>query len=247
MNEQQIVQTVKQELSWFQRHERIVLALIAALVLCLGIVKYQDRQVIVTQAQAQAAELKAQLTKDAADQRAAESAQVEAQLQAMIADLGAQNQNLENANKSLLSALEQRKATDAQLTPTGLANRIQELSGAPVGSIQGNTTGVTMTPPGAVAVAQTLEEVPVLQANLNNEKQIESNKDQELAKGKELIDAQAGQIAALKDQGKADANACQAIIKEVKAQAAKSKRHWFEAGYVAGLATRSIIKLLMGF
>ena len=118
MDDATVIAKVKGDLSWLQKHERIILALIGGIVLWFAIGKVDQLIInhdasnlsqakVTADAQAKAnATLAAQVVQDAADRKALEE------------KLAAQNDKLEQATITLANALAQRQKTDATLPPT---------------------------------------------------------------------------------------------------------------------------------
>ncbi len=191
------------------------------------------------------AELAAQVATDKKTQDLV--AQQAADMKALSAKMLAQDAALVQANKSLATALSQRQQTDATLPTKELAARIYTLSNAPSASISFSDTGsISLERDGAVAVVQTMEQVPVLTEQLANETKVADNTNT-------LLSAANGQVATLNtlvagkdlELKKAD-DTCKAEIKTVKDAARKSKRRWFIGGFIAGFASRQVIKTYLG-
>lgn len=238
MTNEQITTEVK---SWLQKHERLLIVLMLALVSVFAVNKVENVVASRDAARATIAEqaLVQQKTIDA--QRDAETAAMSTRFQSLVDTLAKQNAALAADVTTRQDALQAQKGTDAHLPPSGLAQRLSSLAAAPSGSVSAVGETVVLTQPGAVAVAQTLEEVPVLQANLNDTNQINGNLTKENASCKDLVSAQAAQVSGLKtelvDQVKAD----KADLAKVKAEARKSKLRWFLVGLVTGFVGRGAI------
>jgi hypothetical protein len=238
-------------------HERLLLAVVAAIVIFAGYVKVTNiiaahDAANLKQAQIVAAQ-QADANKQLAQQNAALAAQAEqdaAQLKALSDKLTAQNQQLANANVALASALAKQQKTDATLPPNELAQRWAQITPSmPAGGVTVTPdNAMKVTPAGAVATVQQLEKVPVLQSELDNETTAKNNDDQIISQqGKSITDFAAqvtgldNQITGLNKQIVDNNAVCQEQIKVVKDQARKSKRRWFIIGYVAGFLTRQFI------
>lgn len=178
---------------------------------------------------------------------AEKNATLATQYQAMAQQAQAQNAQLEKSSAALSSALQKQKATDTALPPSDLAARIVDLAALPADSVKpqaGNTFAVTDA--GAVGIAQTLENVPVLQQQIVNVQQEKAIITQLLAQQTTRVDSLNATVAGKDLQIAADNKAHKDELKLVKDNAAKGKRKWFVAGYVAGLATRAAIKIFGG-
>jgi hypothetical protein len=100
---------------------------------------------------------------------------------------------------------------------------------------------LSVTPDGAVATVQALEQIAPLKQELANETTEERN-DQLLIgqQNKNILDLNAQVAGATKLDADHQVQ-CVDQIKLVKAQAAKSKRRWFIIGYIAGFLSRQFI------
>jgi nitrogen fixation protein len=89
---------------------------------------------------------------------------------------------------------------------------------------------------------QQLEIIPVQQQELTNEQTLVANGNAlAVVQTKQVTDLTA-QVTGLKLQSIDDAKVCQAQIAVVQTDARKSKRRYFIAGFVAGIATRILGK-----
>jgi len=220
----------------FKAHEKLILALIAAGVLFFAIgkidgiiAKHDDANL--KQAQVVAA---AQEDKNAAI--AAQVASDNATFTALQAKVQAQNAALVQANIALSTTLTKQQKIDATLPPTDLAARWNTL--VPQAEVTVTPNGVTLPETGAMATVQQLEIIPVQQKEITNDQTLIANGNAlAVAQTKQVTDLTA-QVTGLKLQSVDDAKVCQAQIAVVKADARRSKRRWFAAGFVAGIATR---------
>lgn len=223
--------------SWLKLHEKLLIV-----VLCLGFgvfglskvynvesaradEKYTAAQTALADAKANSAAL------------ATQSAVQAQQYQALVTALAAQNASLASAIASRQTALPVQQATDARLPLTDLATRLATLGQAPVGSVSVVGDKIDLTQLGAVAVTQTLEQVPVLQGNLADEIQIAQNKQQELEKSDLLADGLNAQIVGLNVQLTDQTKACTAQVAAVKAEGKKNSIKWFKRGFIVGFVS----------
>lgn len=237
---------VKADLSWLQRHEKLVLAVIAGLVLWFGIGKIDTLIANHDHANLSQAAIVAGVQ---AEKNAALAAQVaeQAMLYKELADkVQAQNAALEQANVNLANALIKQQRTDATMTDPQLAIRWLDLVPSADPLLAAPNGGLIVTHTGAVATVQRLEEVPVLKTEL-------SNTNGQLANVDKLLTASTGQVATLNGQVTGlqlqivdNSKVCTAQIAVVKADARKSKRRWFYAGMVVGFVGRQLIKTYAG-
>ena len=131
-------------------------------------------------------------------------------------------------------------AAQVTLPPTELVARLNTL--VPQADATVTPTGVALPEAGAVATVQQLEQVPVLTQQLSDETQIASDTAGLLAAANENRATLTDEISGLKLEAVDSAKVCTAQIAVIKAEARKSKRRWFVAGFVAGIATRILGK-----
>ena len=221
---------------YLKAHERLILALVAAGVLWVAIGKIdtliqhhddanlKQAQVIAAQDASKNAAIAAQVASD------------KAAFDALQTKLQAEDAALVQANVALATALTKQQKIDATLPPTDLVARWNTL--VPSANVTVSTNGETLPNSGAVATVQQLEIIPVQQEEIINEQTLVANGNAlAVAQAKQVTDLTA-QVTGLKLQSIDDAKVCQAQIAVVKADARKSKRRYFIAGFVAGIATR---------
>lgn len=231
--------------AFLKDHERLLLGVVAALVIWFAVGRVQDviaRHDNVNLQTAQAT-LAAQIATN--DKTAALVAQQKKDFEALAAKYQAQDAALAQANVALANALMAQQKKDAVMTDPELAARWNMLVPEAGASITDGQAALSDT--GAHATVNELEKVPVLTAQLANEKQTNLNvnalllgSQQQVVTLTTLVD---GKNIELK---KAD-GVCEDKIKVVKDKAAKSKRRWFIIGYVAGFLSRQYIKTTTGF
>jgi hypothetical protein len=224
-------------LSWLQKHERIVIVALACALGAWGFQKYCDHAVDVADTRAAVAESKAAVADSTAAKNAVVVAQVTQQYQAMVQTLTAQNQTLASALSARQAQVAIQKKADTTLAPAALADRIATLSSVPPESVNLEGENISLTRPGAIAVAQALEEVPVLRANLQDETQIAVNEKTELDNADKLIGQQALQITDLNNARTADAAQYKAELAAAKAVGRKNSIKWFKRGFIVGLVS----------
>jgi len=220
----------------FKTHEKLILTLVAAGVLwvAIGIVdtlihhhddaNLKQAQVIAAQDASKNAAIAAQVASD------------KAEFDALQTKLQAEDAALVQANVALATALTKQQKTDATLPPTDLVARWNALVPQAAASVTSN--GVTLPSTGAIATVQQLEIIPVQQEEITNEQTLVANGNAlAVAQTKQVTDLTA-QVTGLKLQSVDDLKVCNAQIAVVKADARRSKRRWFVAGFVAGIATR---------
>ena len=230
-------------------HERLLIVGIAAIVIWLGYVKITNIIEEHDKAQLQQAQI---VAAQQAEKNAALAQQVQqdaAQLKLLTDRLEAQNAQLENANVQLATALSKQQKTDATLPPTDLANRWMQLTpNMPPGGVAVASNGtMNVTPAGAVATTQQLEQVPVLKQQLDNTEKAKANDEQIIAQQTTSIGNLDLRVDGLNKQIVANDKVCQEQIKVVKDEARKSKRKWFIIGWVTGFVSRQLLLSKGGF
>jgi len=196
--------------------------------------KVLQAQKLVTDADAKAAvQLQAVVKQDAEN------------LATITAQKDAANAQLAQANAALSTALAARQKTDATLPLPELAARWQVLvpSATPVAT----TSGVAVSASGAVATVVALEQIQPLKDQLANETTAKANDDVMLTAANKSITDLNSQVAGVTKLDTDHQAQCKDEKKVLVAQARKSKRRWFIAGYVAGFISRQLIKTETGF
>jgi hypothetical protein len=161
-------------------------------------------------------------------------AQVTQQYAAIVQTLQAQNASLASSLAQRQASLVVAQKTDTTLALPDLANRLKTIGNAPDGSVSASGGQILLTQPGAVAVTQTLETIPTLQADLKDTTATLQTSEAARTQANTVIADQGTQITglnlAITDQEKA----CTLQIKAVKAEARKSKLAWFKRGFITG-------------
>lgn len=174
-----------------------------------------------------------------------------ANYQTLAAANQAENVKLAQINAQLVISAQKQQAADKTLPPAGLAARWQSLAPLPPASVTPNQDGsFGITGPGALATVQALENLQPLQSELANVQTEKANDDKQLVAQAGVVTglgAQIGglqaQVTGLQSQNQKQVEVCTAQVALVKAEARKSKRHWFAAGYVAGVGTAVALKI----
>lgn len=174
-----------------------------------------------------------------------------ANYQTLAASTLVENTKLQQINSQLVASTRKQQQADTVLPPAGLAARWQDISGLPVNSVTPNTDGsFGITGPAALVTVQQLENIAPLQAQLANVQTEKDNADKQLAAqggvvtglNNQVVGLQA-QVTGLRAQNVKQVEVCTAQVNLVKAQARKSKRRYFVAGYVAGFGTAVALKI----
>ena len=229
--------------AYIQRHEKLLAIVLAALLIwgvtgkIENVITAHDQRVLA----ADKSTLQDQADKNAAIAQA--NAQLAAQAQAQAAATAAANKQLEQSNNALAAALTARQANDASLPPSDVAARIELLAKLPAASVVPTTTGYTVTSPAAVSILQDLDTVGTLTGENVNLKAETVNDQKEIATDVLLINGLNSQVSGLNLQLGAATKVCKDQVAVTKAEARKSKRRWFVAGFVAGITVDILVKL----
>jgi len=220
--------------TWLQKHERIVIVFLVLLAGAWGFSRYADLAAARTEARATAAEQALTSQKAVDAQNASQTAQVLAQYQAMVQAQSTQIASLAAAAAQRQTVLKQNQATDATLGLPALAGRLQTLGNVPDGQVSTEGNSVKITQSGTVAVVQTLETLPALQADLRDQITLTGAAQAAQKQGEVVIADQTKQIAGL-NLTLVDADKqCKAQIAGVKAQGRKNSIKWFRRGFILG-------------
>ena len=226
---------IKPELTWLQKHERIIIIALVLLFCGWGINKWINNDAKKADAQAQIAmqQLADQKAKDAQD--ATQVAQLDAQYQQLVVTVTARECATSSSNcatkRRATKAANSRPADDA--APIGY--QMGDLVSAKPDDIRVATDGnLEVTEPVALNTVEQLEQVPVLTLNLANETSVATANQQEAEKANALNSALVLQVGDLQTTITKDDAACKAQVASVKADANKSKVKWFKIGFVTG-------------
>jgi hypothetical protein len=221
-------------LTWLQKHERLIVALVILAIGAWSLNRYfnhvdaKDKQV--------AAESQQQLERDKLQsQQFMQSAAVAAtQFSATKASTTTQNAQLQKAVQVRTTQLITQTSADNKMTDPQLIARWEQLTKIPATDLTATSTGAVITTAGAEATVTMLEEVPTLTANSEAQAEIIQNDAKLVDASNVLIDKQTTEIAGLNTEIADEKKACTAEVTLVKAQARKSKLKWFGAGFIVG-------------
>jgi hypothetical protein len=240
MDDATLTAKLKADLTWLQKHEKMILVALAGVVLWFAIGKIDTLIANHDTAVLHQAEVTANIQADWNKKQAEIVAQQAAEYKALAEKVSQQNAALEQANVALATALTKQQKIDATLPPTELAQRWNTL--VPTASAVVTPSGISVPILGAVATVQELEKVPVLSEQLTNtQTQFENEKklvNQSTVEKQSLY----AQVDGLKLQIVDDSKVCKAEVAVVKAEARKGKRKWFLIGFAAGFVARQVIK-----
>lgn len=224
------------------KHHLILYAV--AIVFALGLTYVIESKV------ADRADARYQQQKAIDQQKDASNIQFQQDVANQLAQMKSENdqQKLLNAQSqatiaSLKQQLQDQKGKDATLPPNDLAARIQTL--APGGIVAPIAGGYTLDQPEAVAIAQNLEEIPILNQELSLDQTMLSRDDAIIANDEKSLDAEKAAHASDNATAVEDKKTLNDELTKVKADARKSKLKWFLAGVVTGFTLGRIHNLTL--
>jgi len=225
--------------AYIKSHENLLLVALLGLSVWFAIGKYDKLTANHDAAALKQSQVIAQQQAQQNAALAAQATQQSAQYQMLVEKVNAQNAVLVQANATLVTALTKQQKVDATLPPTELAVRWNTL--VPTADAAVTPTGITLSGAGAVATVQQLELVPAQQQELVNTQQQLKGTQSLLTASQENVTTLTSEVSGLQMSIVDNKAVCTAQVAVVKAEARKSKRRWFIAGYVAGLLTHYLI------
>ena len=232
---QKIEADVKKVFSFGMAH--LVLICLLAGAVCFGFYEWDNRKAQAADAKALILEAKGQQADaDNVKYQANTKAQIEA-LQQQNAILQSQYSNMMNVMAARDAALAKQQQIIAQMPPTQLAGTWQDAIKIP-DSVTPQANGTyQVTQPAAVATVQALASVSTLTQDKATLTAANTNLTGQLSNETTAFTAEAA--AHVKDNATCttDKAVLNGTITKVKADAKKSKWHWFVAGFIGGLVT----------
>lgn len=225
---------VQQELTWLQKHERLIVAvLIIVAVLAIGnkFINYKA-DVAKTNAAVAAQQLTAQTNQNAA--LAQQVQQSTAQYQAMFTAYTQRNDSVLAAIVSRNTQLSKQQQTNNTLPLPELAGRWKNLAGLDDSEIGATSTGIAVTDIGARKTTNVLEQIPVLTQDKKDLQTVADTRQTLLNKSNELNIDLTKQVNGLNLQIIDQDKSCKAQVADVKAQAKKDEKKWFGRGVIVG-------------
>jgi beta-xylosidase len=226
-------------LSWLQKHEKLVLVFMSLVVLffvlekSLDIVsKYEDHRASTANAIVEAQKVKNETELTQAKQFLSD-------YQSTLAQTVKANEALSTAITTREKVVVVQQKADAQMQPSQLAQRWQDLIHDP--GVTATTDGFNLTDSAALTTVQQLEEVPILQLNLEDERSKEANLQETNDKAKDLIDQGKIVVNGLKLELTEKAKSCTIDLDAEKAKGRKGKIKAFGIGYAAGFVSGIIL------
>jgi hypothetical protein len=231
----------KNDLSWLQRHERIV---IVALVLLVGGFlgnKALNYDASLKDAKVAALTQVVSQDKQNAAALALASSTAQQQYQVVLDAITKQNIALEASVAQMAAGLKVQQTADRALPLPAVASRIETLVPDAVGGITATTAGVVMNDTASHSVLTTLEEVPVLTDELKNETQVAANNKAALDSASTVIADKTAQVAGLnKSLTDQQAHEAAAVAAE-KLKTTKAWKNGFKWGFAAGAALVGVL------
>jgi len=238
--ETQVKNDIQKAESWLKQHERLV---IIVLVLVFSFFVLDKSLNIVGQwEQHRASVAAAQVVADKAknDVALAQAKQTLDEYKDLLQESINQNAKLEQGIVARDSVLATQQKKDETLPPSELAQRWQGLVGD--SGIQSNTSGFGISDSAARATVSKLEQVPVLESDLADEKSKSANLSADVNKANDLISQGKIVVGGLQLQLRDQDKACKTEVAAVKAAARKGKLKWFGIGFVTGYVSGLITK-----
>jgi hypothetical protein len=233
---------IKSEWSWIKAHERVLIVLIVLLAVCFLGNKWLNYDSAKKDAQYTALAQKLDEQKTVNEKQAQQTQAITAQYQEMVDALAKQNAALAGAISQRDSALKQKQQEIASMTLPQVAREWEKALNAPQGVLSVSGVSVVVAEPEARQTVSQLAKTTTLEANLTDQTQLTANAKAETAKANEVIGSQVIEIKGLNAQIVLGEQTCKAEVAKVKADGRRSKRNFFIAGFVAGIATRLFMK-----
>lgn len=243
----QITSEVEAAKSWLQKHERLIIALVAIMALVFLYNKVLNHEAARDSANAQVAAqtLKAQEAKDA--QLAAEVAQSQQAYQTLVAQLTQQNSALAAAIQNRTVVVQQQQKADQVMSLPDLSARLTHLLGLQSTDVTPTTSGLGLSANAAYRATESLEEVPALKQDVTDLTTQNTNLKTELTASDNLSNQKDVQISNLNTTLSDKDKACKADLTAEKAKERRGKLHAFfyglgvGAGAVAGIVIHAVI------
>lgn len=228
-------QTIQNDLSWLQRHERLLIVFLVLIAGAWGWNKYVNyasvrdheaaavskQALLDAQKQAKDADAKYQQMQDYYNSKLDAVIKANQMLQAQVSQL--------NIN------LAKQKQADQSMPLPDLAKRWEFLAGINDDEMAATGNAVTVNDSGARKTVEKLEEVPVLEQKDAANQQIITNLNDLNTTCQKTLDTAKAEVVALKSENAAQVKADKDELAKVKADARKSKIKWLAGGIVSGV------------
>jgi len=233
---------IKSELSWLQKHERIIIVFMVLLVGCFLGNKWINYSAANADAKYAALVEKLDEQQKQNTANAQQTALAVSQYQSAINNMQSQITALTGAIASRDAALAKKQQQIASMTLPQVAQEWEKALGLPINALPVQGVSVVVSEPAARQTVSQLTKTATLEANLTDQKAITGNVQSGLDSANKVISSQTTEIAGLKSTAVLQDQTCKAEVAKVKADARKSKRTWFILGFVSGVATRLLVK-----
>lgn len=227
-------------LKWFQAHERLIIILAVLSFGTYGWSRWLDKSAADAKTQAAVAAQSAAVAKQTADQQAA-------LMQQQIAQFNQRETLLEEEKASLVAALASRDAASSKRVTEVEAPKTPTQAVSDLSTTYTLPAPVTVTPDGADVPTADLQlftatkiQLDTATADLNDTKTELADTTAGLTDAKTVISGLQTQVTDLNTEITKDNTAHAAEVKELKAEARKSKLHWFVTGVLVGLGIKTI-------
>lgn len=221
--------------TYLKAHERLIIVILVLAVGAWGFNHWLNSSAQAAKAKEAVAEQQLDVQKKENDNLAQQASQAAANYQATLELVTKQNSVLAAAVASRQTILEVKQTKDQSLPLPDLAKRWQSLAGIGDG-LTASASGIIADESAARLTVTTLEKVPVLESNLQDETAIAQNNSKALDKQAQVVVDLNNQITGLNKQATDQGKASQAEIASVKASSRVSKRNWFLKGAAVGAA-----------
>jgi hypothetical protein len=222
---------VKSDVSWIQKHERIIIVLFVLLTIAFCFNKYVNYDAAKKDAALSAATVQTQEAlkqKEIAAQTVVDDSK---KYQEMIATLETENKLLISTIQNDNIVLGERQKKDSTLPLDELSQRWEVLVGPGISEIGQN---VNVTPRAAHETVSQLESVPVLKAEVTKQGEIILNKDSLINEGNKVNLDLTKEIKSDTLLLESKEKECKTAVSAVKADDRKSKKNWFLRGVGVG-------------
>lgn len=242
MDDKTVIAKAEGGISWLKAHERMIIVFMVLLVGCFLGNKWLNADAAKKDAAYEALAQRLEDQKSINDKNAAQTQAQMAQYQVIVETQGRQIAALTGAITARDAALKHKQEQIASMTLPQVAQEWEKALNLPSGAlpIQGDT--VVVAEPIARSTVSQLAKTTVLEQDLTDEKAIVAGTRAQLDGANGVIGSQVTEIAGLNATLVLQDQTCKAEVAKVKADGRKSKRNWFIAGFIAGIATRVLVK-----
>ncbi len=220
--------------TFLKTHERLLLIIAGLIVLLYLGHLYINRSADTADTKAKTAQVVAQQQATVDSQLADQVKQVTQQYSVLVTQLSAQNQQLSQSIAQRAQTVVVQQAKDATLSPADTAAKLAVQTGTKPTDVTARGDDVTLDSAASHAAVQKMDELAVAHQDLADYETLLDNSKTQIAALTTITTTQSDQIAGLQAEIKDDQKACSAQIADVRAQALKSKWHYFLTGIGIG-------------